>query len=208
MERVSTLITRGSTALTRATKIAAMTPKGKSFCRMKKLPVRNAADRNPDRAHVVDLHNHRRRNINDMSIATRAPIGSTSISTSRTTWNDWRQAAQQKVDIFDGLSSSAASTTQPQKHPQSTEKGTINQKHAPLKYGGVDVFPEHVRRFFGFVYPAHPPADHSLLVDILAAELGQMLFPKTFFKTMWNIARSGRVLEYTWSGTDVYLGST
>lgn len=51
---------------------------------------------------------------------------------------------------------------------------------APLKYGGVDVFPEHVGRFFGFIYSAHPPADHSLRVHVLTPELGQMLFPETF----------------------------
>lgn len=56
MESVSTLITRGSTALTRATKMAAMNPRLKISRRMKKLPVRKAADRKPDKDHVVALY--------------------------------------------------------------------------------------------------------------------------------------------------------
>lgn len=59
MERVRILITRGSTALTRATKMAAMNPKLKISRRMKKLPARKAVDRKPDKAHVVALHSNR-----------------------------------------------------------------------------------------------------------------------------------------------------
>lgn len=58
MESVITRITRGSKAFTRATKRAAISPASKMALRMKKLPVRKAAERKPDSAQVSDLRRY------------------------------------------------------------------------------------------------------------------------------------------------------
>lgn len=92
MARVSTLITKGRTALTRATKMAAMKPRLKISRRMKKLPERKAADRKPDKAHVVALHHNRNRKVHGVTHHAASTRHQT-LSLSSTT-NDWSRATQ------------------------------------------------------------------------------------------------------------------